>query len=336
MANKYTDAVHKLILPGKGRDRVTTKAVLTAMAWHTDNKSGVFWGSYSLFAHEANCSRDAVRESIQKLIELGLLTITGEKPTRFGPCHMFKMNYDVIVKYSDQVAEVPSGSPTGLEDDQAGEEPSGSNTHYQVAEPQHQGVEPSDQVALPLKNSSLNSSLNSSFNSSSHDKPYASLRPLRGDHSMEAPSVRPGEPGPFSTNFLSQLEEEDSQPAPVHTTPPAPVREAVRPAPAQIVKRTNGHRFAQTYNGLKCLACKTGWSQYEDKGRKPCPNEEMEIEAVDAPKEPKAKPEIEQITNPVRTHDWTKNRDVCCVCQASRDEARYEGIACETAEGTGA
>src|SRR5579864_270913 len=103
MANKFTDAVHKLILPGKGRDRVTTKAVLTAMAWHTDNKSGVFWGSYALFANEANCSRDAVRESIPKLIELGLLTIIGEKPTRFGPCHMFKVNYDVIVKYSDQV-----------------------------------------------------------------------------------------------------------------------------------------------------------------------------------------------------------------------------------------
>jgi hypothetical protein len=46
-----------------------------------------------------------------------------EEPTRFGPCHMFKMNYDVIVKYSDQVAEVRSGSPTGLEDDQTGEEP---------------------------------------------------------------------------------------------------------------------------------------------------------------------------------------------------------------------
>jgi hypothetical protein len=316
MANKFTDAVHKLILPGKGRDRVTTKAVLAAMAWHTDNKSGVFWGSYALFAQEANCSRDAVRESIPKLIELGLLTIIGKKPTRFGPCHMFKMNYDVIVKYSDQVAEAASGSPAGLEDDQAGEEPGGFATHYQVAEPHHQGVEPSHQVARPLKNSSLNSSLNSSFNSSSHDKQYASLRPLRGDHSMEAPSVRPGEPGPVDPTDLARLVKDVESPSPVN--PKIRVEVPARSLWDDEVEIPHDPRFPE---------CKCGWAARAGRKCIYCKSEKKTT--------PKEMPEV-KFDNPVRTHDWTKNKDVCCVCQASRDEARYGGIACETAEGTGA
>jgi hypothetical protein len=102
MANRYTDAVHKLILPGEGYHRTVLKAVLTAMAWHTENKGGTFHGSHGTFAREANCSRSTVVRAVPELVELGLIEIIGQKPTRNGPCNRYRMNFDRIVSMGDQ------------------------------------------------------------------------------------------------------------------------------------------------------------------------------------------------------------------------------------------
>lgn len=50
MANKFTDAVFNIQLPGESRNRVVLKAILMAVAWRTDNKSGLCWPSYARIA----------------------------------------------------------------------------------------------------------------------------------------------------------------------------------------------------------------------------------------------------------------------------------------------
>jgi hypothetical protein len=241
VANKYTDAVHKMILPGKGRDRVTTKAVLTAMAWHTDNKAGTFWGTHNTFAREANCSRDAVRENVPKLVELGLITAIGQKPTRYGPCHFYRMNLDAILKLSDRAAETPSED--GDEDNDrggsdAGEPPKSLEPPYgdptQGVEPSppgvlatpHQGVEPSDQGAEPPENSSLNSSFwNSSLNSSikskstEHDDSIDSISQKQTSGQSQTPDPNHDMPEPI---------ESVQPPPPVHPASPPNVSAAPR------------------------------------------------------------------------------------------------------------
>jgi hypothetical protein len=196
------------------------------------------------------------------------------------------------VKYSEQGAEVPSGSPTGLEDDQAGEEPSGSATHYQMAEPHHQGVEPSHQVARPLKNSSLNSS----FNSSSHDKPYASLRPLRGDHSMEAPSVRPGEPGPRPSTYLANLVEEEQTPSPVN---PTPAIEIPPPAPS-------------------CRVCKKPLTEGREITRRKC----EACHAKDVAEQEKLDGKRAELRRVMATHSWDRAQ-TCVLCREHQDDIHY-------------
>ena len=231
MANKYTDAVHKMILPGKGRDRVTTKAVLTAMAWHTDNKAGTFWGTHNTFAREANCSRDAVRENVPKLVELGLITAIGQKPTRYGPCHFYRMNLDAVLKLSDQVAETPRED--GDEDNDrggsdAGEPPKSLESPYgdptQGVEPPppgvlttpHQGLEPSDQGAEPPENSFLNSSfLNSSCELVHQEQEH--------DDSIDSISKKQ-----TSDQSQKQISDNDSLPEPIESVPPPP------PVPARV------------------------------------------------------------------------------------------------------
>jgi hypothetical protein len=63
----------------------------------------------------------------------------------------------------------------------------------------------------------------------------------------------------------------------------------------------------------------------------------MYIEAVDVPKpeEPKKFAPVD-MRNPVRSHNWRKDKNVCCVCQTTLDEAKFENIFCEQAEGAGA
>jgi hypothetical protein len=248
VANKYTDAVHKAILPGKGRGRVTAKAVLTAMAWHTDNKAGTFWGTHNTFAREANCSRDAVRENVPKLVELGLITAIGQKPTRYGPCHFYRMNLDAVLKLSDQVAETPSED--GDEDNDrggsdAGNPPKSLESPYgdptQGVEPPppgvlttpHQGLETSDQGAEPPENSSLNSSFwNSSLNSSiknkstEHDDSIDSISQKQTSGQTQTPDPNQDMPEPI---------ESVQPPPPVHPASPPNVSAARTPKP--ICKR---------------------------------------------------------------------------------------------------
>jgi len=235
VANRYTDAVHKAILPGKGRNRVTLKAVLTAMAWHTDNKTGAFWGSHSKFAREANCSRQAAKENIPTLIELGLVTVIGERPTRFGPCHVYKMNLQAVLKLADQGVELPGDEssdseetpnlddidPKDLDSDQPKDSVGsayGDPTHALGAGESRvdQGVElpppgssappypvakRSDQVAQRPENSSLNSSfLNSSINSSSKPESKTKEHDDKTDSQAGEVSQSPKQQQPLPAN----------------------------------------------------------------------------------------------------------------------------------------
>jgi len=136
---------------------------------------------------------------------------------------------------------------------------------------------------------------------------------------------------------IRQIDEDEEEllSSPVHQPAPQAKTPIPHPPVAKIVRRDKGHRFAQTYNGLKCLACKTGFAQYE-RTRSSCPNEEMDIDAVDIskPEIPKEKPQVD-MRNPVHTHDWSKDKKVCARCNTTVDEAKYEGIVCE-AEGASA
>lgn len=189
------------------------------MAWHT-NKAGTFWGCYSTFAAEANCSRQAVKENAPRLVELGLITVIGEKPTKNGPCHFYKMNLDAIRKLIDQGVELPT------EDDQ-------------VAEQRHQGVElPSTralytphQVVEHTKNSSLNSSfLNSSWNSSiksrEHDDSIDSI-----SHKTSSQSQK------HHLKGLPEPMESVPPPPPVHPASPPNVSDAPCKSPKPVCKR---------------------------------------------------------------------------------------------------
>lgn len=83
---------------------------------------------------------------------------------------------------------------------------------------------------------------------------------------------------------------------PVHSPQP---KAGVIPPAAKIVRRDKGHRWTQTTNGLKCLACNTGWSQYE-RDRRSCPNEETDIEGL-TPAQPKVAvppPIVKEIPKP--------------------------------------
>jgi hypothetical protein len=157
------------------------------MAWHTENKAGTFWGSHNLFAAEANCSRDAVRDSVPKLISLGLVEIIGQKPTRNGPCNMYRMNLEVILSLSNQGVEPLGASNTGC-----------SEPDDQVAGASDQVFEACDQVAGAPKNSSLNSSGTRLDNSSevdraseqsSADHEQHQEQPRRAAHSVGGPYI---------------------------------------------------------------------------------------------------------------------------------------------------
>lgn len=102
---------------------------------------------------------------------------------------------------------------------------------------------------------------------------------------------------PLAT-FLEGIDGDDEPLPSVHS--PAPQVRMIPPgvAPvAKIVRRDKGHRWAQTTNGLKCLACKTGWMQYE-RDRRACPNEEMDIDAVDTPQPVPPPAPVKEIPKP--------------------------------------
>src|ERR1039457_1009988 len=123
-----------------------------AVAWRTDNKSGLCWPSYARIAHDANCSRQAVKENLPTLIELGLLTVAGKKITKNGPIHILRVNMDAILKFTNRGGELPDSAAAGV-----------SNSGHQGVERDHQGGEQRHQGARHTKNSSLNSSENSSL-----------------------------------------------------------------------------------------------------------------------------------------------------------------------------
>jgi hypothetical protein len=120
MANAYTDAVHKAILPATlGNQRLLCKAILTAMAWHTDNNSGVLWGSYGTFAREANCSRISAKRAVPLLVNFGLVDIIGTRATRNGLIYIFKFNLAAVVALAYKptgLLKIPSPGSSGYQE----------------------------------------------------------------------------------------------------------------------------------------------------------------------------------------------------------------------------
>jgi len=140
---------------------------------------------------------------------------------------------------------------------------------------------------------------------------------------------------PKSTVFQIDEDEDAIKPAPEIPSVQQPAQRVGIPAraapPAKIVNKAQGHRFAQTHNGQKCVACNIHFSTYQS-ARRPCPNEEMDIEAAEVPQPVKAVTpapvNTSDFTNPVRSHDWSKDKNVCSRCKTTLDEAKYEGVVC--------
>jgi hypothetical protein len=216
MANKFTDAVFNIQLPGESRNRVVLKAILMVVAWRTDNKSGLCWPSYARIAHDANCSRQAVKENLPTLIELGLLTVMGKKITKNGPIHILRVNMDAILKFTDQGGELPGSAAAGL-----------SNSGHQGAERDHQGGERDHQGARHTKNSSLNSSENSSCElvSQSYDDDETGIQDqdqhqvlIDGEDEFEPEELEPEEQEPLELDpdeyYECPVDSRDSVPDP--------------------------------------------------------------------------------------------------------------------------
>ena len=218
MANKFTDAVFNIQLPGESRNRVVLKAILMAVAWRTDNKSGLCWPSYARIAHDANCSRQAVKENLPTLIELGLLTVAGKKITKNGPIHILRVNMDAILKFTDQGVELPGSPATGV-----------SESGHQGVERDHQGGEQHHQGARHTKNSSLNSSENSSLEliSQSYDDDQTGIQDqdqdrhqalIDGEDEFEPVELEPEKQEPLELDpdeyYESPVDSRDSVPDP--------------------------------------------------------------------------------------------------------------------------
>jgi hypothetical protein len=251
MANKFTDAVFNIQLPGESRNRVVLKAILMAVAWRTDNKSGLCWPSYARIAHDANCSRQAVKENLPALIELGLLTVAGKKITKNGPIHILRVNMDAILKFTDQGVELPGSPATGV-----------SESGHQGVERDHQGVERRHQGARHTKNSSLNSSENSSLEliSQSYDDDQTGIQEqeqdqdqhqvlIDGEDEFEPVELEPEEEEPLELEpdeyYEPPVDSRDSDPGPAddsaspHTWVPS--RLGPRCAHCGIYKDENGY-----------------------------------------------------------------------------------------------
>lgn len=229
MANKFTDAVHHAQLPGRLRSRVVRKAILMAVAWHTDNKSGVCWPSYGLIAREANCSRQAVKENMPWLIELGVVSIVGKKVTRYGPVHMLKVSLKDLSALSDEEAERPGSVTTGKLDNVD-----------QVAERSDQVAEQREGVAERTENSSLNSAGELfMMNGVSGETP--------NPHAMKS-SLREGK-SKTTTNTTSKPSGDVSPDSPVN---PAPEAQSQKKMPAAPHSWGEPDNFDTRY----CLVCR--------------------------------------------------------------------------------
>jgi hypothetical protein len=270
MANKYTDAVHFAQLPGDSKNRVTLKAILMAMAFHTDNKTGIFWGGYSTFAHEANCSREAVKKNVPTLIKLNLLTIIGEKPTRFGPCHKYRMNIDELLKLADQGIEAP-GEDTGSEPTADVGTPYGdpiaTPDQGTVAPPPGSSIPPTRLQSTPHQGiqDPENSFLNSTFNSPSNSKdkvPTDALTSQRREVS-QSQKQQPTLPAqPESVELPSPVEGEGFSPSPASlphpgtyssvSSPSARPGSAVLQTPKRVCGFCGGPLKKNSGDCLKC------------------------------------------------------------------------------------
>ena len=250
MANKFTDAVFNIQLPGESRNRVVLKAILMAVAWRTDNKSGVCWPSYARIAHDANCSRQAVKENLPTLIELGLLTVVGKKITKNGPIHILRVNMDAILKFTNQGEKLPGSAAAGV-----------SNSGHQGVERDHQGGERDHQGARHTKNSSLNSSKNSSLEliSQSYDDDQTGGQDqdqdqhqalIDGEDEFEPVELEPEEEEPV------ELEPEEEEPVELdpdeYYESPVDSRDSV-PDPAD--DSASAHTWVPSRLGPRCAHC---------------------------------------------------------------------------------
>jgi hypothetical protein len=97
VANKFTDAVSEIVLPA------TQKIVLWVLAQFSNNDTGVCWPGQTLIARLAGLSYSTVQRSIDKLIEHGLISVTGEHQVRHSTAmftHEYTLNLEKIKSLS--------------------------------------------------------------------------------------------------------------------------------------------------------------------------------------------------------------------------------------------
>jgi hypothetical protein len=314
------------------------KAVLSRIAYLIRDKRPtetcpVGWSNVgeAYLAKWTGFSERTVRAAIQTLVEDEIVfRQTYRIPGGFRK-NRYSLNMEAI-----NAALRPEFNPD-VEEPQAGEtyaEPQAGGTYsHRRNRPVPQAGETEATGGSRLKAVGFSSSGKQVELSSSTSQPDTQARFAETRETLDPKKQQPT-PVPFDND-----DEEEPFP-PVHSAPQAqtpPVAPPPSPKP-RIVQRANGHRFEQTDNGQRCLACKIHYSQY-DRNRRPCPNEEDEIDAVDSPQvrteTPKPKPEVD-MRNAFKTHDWSKDKNTCARCGCDRTDAMFNNVFCEQAEGASA
>lgn len=87
MANKWTDAVACLL-----DMKSVPKAVLGALAFHSDNESGQSWPSIRLICRETGYKETAVKSALKLLEANEFISKAGTKPAKFGEVNVWQIN----------------------------------------------------------------------------------------------------------------------------------------------------------------------------------------------------------------------------------------------------
>lgn len=102
MGFKYIDAAISAQLPGKPTETLGRKAILVAICWYANNKSGLCWPSWNQLAARAQCSRKTAKSHALDLIDLGLVVVKGERSTPKGPVKLLWVNLNKLLQLAGQ------------------------------------------------------------------------------------------------------------------------------------------------------------------------------------------------------------------------------------------
>jgi hypothetical protein len=115
VANKFTDAVANLMFV-----KAPIKAVLTVLAYRTNNKTGACFPSIGRIAAESGFSSAAVKRALRSLRDAGVISKIGEHQTKFGPVNIWQITPVILAPRYEipQVLLIPGTRETrsGVED----------------------------------------------------------------------------------------------------------------------------------------------------------------------------------------------------------------------------